>query len=556
MNYGQGIKCAAYCRYSTYLQRDTSIEDQIRADQGLADSRKWELLKDHIYIDRCTSGTKNERKGLDDLLKMAKSGHAPFQYILVYDTSRFARTPHKALLEANELAFYGIYVYFVRQGIDTADKNSTAQLGLHGIIDHQYIEQLSDSTKRGVKGQILRGYSGGGSTFGYKSAPDFSSETRNGRPLGYKVEIEKVAARTVRVIFQLYGLIGWSIIGIVNYLNEEFQGKGIHKPLKGDRWRVSTISGILRNEKYIGISIWNKTSKLKNYVTGKEKVVTNPQDEWVQTESEELRIISNELWERVKFRLAEHNKKANHKYVETKKLYSKHLLTPVTKCGLCNNSFTIISGGKYAHYGCAANHHSGSSSCTNSHKINKFILERSVLATLSEKILNTESLTSLLEEIHRSLARYIFDDLNRDTKAKLADAEEENRNLLDAIKRGEKIGVKPETLLFELSQNDIMRKQLENLLTKEICTNADIEKLITDDDLRSYFEQTHAGLRDSAKSIQSLQDAVKRINVYPKGDDHLEVEIIENTDKVSSYIINLAAERAQTASSTRITTGT
>ncbi len=548
---------AVYCRFSSHLQRDTSIEDQLRENSVFADSRGMKIDPNHIYVDRCTKGTKNKRDGFDTLLKIAKSGKSPFSSIIVYDTSRFARTPHRSLLEANELAFYGINVYFVRQGIDSADKNATTQLGLHGIIDHQYIEQLSDSTKRGVKGQVLRGYSGGGSTFGYTSTPVYPDDNTKGRPQGYKLEINKVDADTIKLIFELYGLSAWSIIAITTRLNEEFQKNGIHKPSKSETWRVSTIAGILRNEKYRGIFVWNKTSTLRNHVTGKVKLIDNPEKEWVRQEYEHLRIINDELWDKVQSRLDANKRETGGKHVRAKKLYSKHLLTSLTKCGVCKNSFVIVSGGIRAQYGCSTHHNSGTTSCINSHKVSKFIFEQAVVNTLCKEIKEAVSLVVLLAEIHKSLSQYILDEINKNTRSKLSEIEEENQNLIESIKQGEKTGIKSETLLFELSQNEKRKNELEKfLVSKEVLIDIDITKLVTIADLKAYFEQAVAGLRDSEKSSQTLQHLVERIDVYPMGDDCVEVEILENVDKISSCIIELAAKRSNNISSIRFATGT
>jgi hypothetical protein len=65
--------------------------------------------------------------------------------------------------------------------------------------------------------------------------------------------------------------------------------------LKGG-WNVSTISRILKDEKYTGKFVWNRTTTVKDPLSGKMKQVDRPKEEWVVQERPEMRIISDDDW--------------------------------------------------------------------------------------------------------------------------------------------------------------------------------------------------------------------------------------------------------------------
>jgi site-specific DNA recombinase len=69
-------------------------------------------------------------------------------------------------------------------------------------------------------------------------------------------------------------------------------------------WAVSTVYTIVRNEKYAGIWIWNRTRFLKDPDTGRRRPVPRPPDEWIRQERPAFRIIDAELWTEVHSRLA------------------------------------------------------------------------------------------------------------------------------------------------------------------------------------------------------------------------------------------------------------
>ena len=122
--------------------------------------------------------------------------------------------------------------------------------------------------------------------------------------------INDAEAAVVCRIFADYGA-GKSPKAIAAALNKE----GILSP-SGKGWGQSTINGnrqrgtgILNSELYIGRLVWNRLRNLKDPETGKRVSKMNPEDAWIMHDVPDLRIVSEELWEKAKSRQAGLNSK-------------------------------------------------------------------------------------------------------------------------------------------------------------------------------------------------------------------------------------------------------
>lgn len=112
------MRVALYARYSSDLQRETSIDDQVAVARRYAADHGWKVLKDHIYTDSAVSGASiNGRAGLQSLLAAAAQTPKPFDVLLVDDSSRVARDIPDAIRVMQQLKFQGIRVIYISQGI-------------------------------------------------------------------------------------------------------------------------------------------------------------------------------------------------------------------------------------------------------------------------------------------------------------------------------------------------------------------------------------------------------------------------------------------------------
>jgi DNA invertase Pin-like site-specific DNA recombinase len=147
------IRCAIYARFSSDLQRPTSIEDQIRRCREFAERQGWTILEEFVRFDEAKSAaTLAGRDALHFLLSAAKSKPAAFDCLLVDDTSRLARYLPDVLSMNDHLRYYGVFIYAVAQRLDCREKTARPLLTLHGMMDEQFLVSLAEKVHRGQEG--------------------------------------------------------------------------------------------------------------------------------------------------------------------------------------------------------------------------------------------------------------------------------------------------------------------------------------------------------------------------------------------------------------------
>jgi len=121
----------------------------------------------------------------------------------------------------------------------------------------------------------------GGRLFGYRTVPVPQEAWAGGRKAPARVEIEPSEADVVRRIFRDYAG-GRRMKTITHALNAEgvaFAAKATKRGPARRGWAVSTIHVILRNEKYAGVWVWNKTRFLKDPDTSRRRPIPRPVEE-------------------------------------------------------------------------------------------------------------------------------------------------------------------------------------------------------------------------------------------------------------------------------------
>jgi hypothetical protein len=175
--------------------------------------------------------------------------------------------------------FLGIHVFSVETGADLTDQSGRLVASVKGLIDEAFLDGLREKTRRGMLGQVRRGFSAGGHPYGYRS------ETT---PDGHRRIVQPGEAEVVRRIFTMYAE-GSSPRSIAKRLNDE----GVPPP----RWRAGRPSrgwtpatihgqrrmalGILNNPVYAGRLVWGRTRKVRHPDTGRRVWRPRPVDDWV-----------------------------------------------------------------------------------------------------------------------------------------------------------------------------------------------------------------------------------------------------------------------------------
>jgi len=399
-------RAAIYARYSSENQRKESIDDQIASCRKYAALHDCKVDDSSIFTDEATSGARADRKGLDALLAASKEGR--FEVVLIDDLSRLARDNYLMLTKLAQLHFNGVSVVSVADGLDTDDRESKLAIQIRGIFNELQLEDLKKKTLRGQKGQKERGFFVGESTYGYRSIP--FGETRmdkkgRPRPEGYKMEIEPGEAAIVLRVFNEFAQER-SKSEIVKRLNKE----GVPGRIKAGRgWSPSTVTRMLANTKYIGKWIWNKSETRKDPMTGRVRRIPKPEAEWHTREDENLRIVPQELWDKVQKQLEQTRKtwpeskgRTGFKDQNGSRVahYPMELLSGAMVCGVCGGAIGKRSGKGGGYYGCI---NAGKGACDNKLIVRRTLTERVILTALSEKLGSAENLAYLLRRVEEKV---------------------------------------------------------------------------------------------------------------------------------------------------------
>ncbi len=464
------MRVACYARYSSDLQRATSIEDQLRVARTHAEQQGWAVDEGRLYSDAGISGASIDgRPGLQALLSAAAERPLPFDVVLVDDSSRIARDIPDAIRIMQTLKFFGVRVIYISQHIDSSNEQAETLVAVHGMVDSLYLREAAKKIKRGLAGQHTRGFATGSITFGYRSVavPDPSGKLESdGRLalLGKRLEVHVGEAHAVRQVFDWYAS-GLGVETIVSRLNRE----GIRGP-RGRRWRAGTVRTVLANEKYRGLHIWGKQSVYRKPGTRQRVLRDLPREQWHIQDRPELRIVAEELWTRVQTRRAEVRQafglKAGQNLVRGRNaaLYSRHLFSGFMRCGVCGGAVTVVSGGFGSpRYGCLRSWKNGREICTNRLTIRAKIADPALLAGLRAELLRPDTVTRVTSLLAAELNALLDQRPAARERAEttLRDARRRLQNLVQAVEEGAG-GI---TLREALTTREAEVRRLESELT-------------------------------------------------------------------------------------------
>ena len=273
-------KAVIYARFSTDLQNERSIEDQITLCRAYASRENINIID--VYEDRARSG--GSIMGRGDLLRLLDQARdRSFDIVVVEALDRLSRDMEDLAGIHKRLSFLGIEIRAVHEGVV-----NTVLVGLRGLVGQLYREDNAHKVRRGLAGRIGQGLNAGGKAYGY--APSVGEK-------GKRIIVE-AEAKIVRRIFEEY-VAGRTPREIAYDLNNESIS-----PPRGRSWNASTINGnmqrgtgIIQNELYAGRLVWNKVRMIKDPDTGKRLSRPNAKNGWQTADVPDLRIISQKLFD-------------------------------------------------------------------------------------------------------------------------------------------------------------------------------------------------------------------------------------------------------------------
>jgi site-specific DNA recombinase len=361
------MRVALYARYSSDQQNERSAEDQLAALRVVVAARGWQEVA--AFADRGISGAAlTNRPGVQTLLREAERGQ--FDVVLTEALDRLSRDQEGTAHLYKRLSFQGVILETMSEG-----RISELHVGLSGTMNQLFLVELAKKTRRGLVARVKAGYSGGGRCYGYDLA---------GKG---ELVVNEEQAEVVRRIFRDYAK-GTSPKALAHALNAQ----GVPGP-RGGTWSPSAIygdrraqDGILCQELYRGVRVFNRRRFRKHPETGRRSSVLNPQSEWIREEIPQLRIVSDDLWAAVEARQA-----AVSAMPKAHARKPKRLLSGLLRCAACGSAMTL-NGGKYT---CSSNRERGV--CSNGKIIAAATVERRVVDGIRTKLLAPEAMAKAVE---------------------------------------------------------------------------------------------------------------------------------------------------------------
>lgn len=372
----QRKRVAAYARVSSGKDAMLhSLSAQISYYNNYIGKRgDWEFAG--IYADEAITGTKEARPEFQRLLDDCRS--KKIDMVITKSITRFARNTVTLLKAVRELKLLGIDVYFEKENIHSLSADGEFMLTILASYAQEESRSVSENLKWRIRKMFAKGRPNAGNMFGYKL---FDGTL-------YVIPEE---AEIVKTIFSDY-LSGMGFYAIAKNLNYA----GI-QTRSGAVWDKSTIQKMLRNEKYSGDMLLQKTFSLDHL--SKKKMMNHGELPMYQVIDSHEAIIDKATFAKVQSEI----KQRAAKFHPKPKLNKTYLFTGLISCGLCGKHYRrkqSNAGSKYAKpvWICTTFNTRGKKYCP-SIQIPESILLEKTAEVLGTSELNEELLKKSISEI-------------------------------------------------------------------------------------------------------------------------------------------------------------
>ena len=523
------VTAVVYARFSSELQADRSIDDQVRLCRRFIEQQGWGYQ--YAYTDRAISGATALRPAYQALLEDARRGS--YDVVVAEALDRLSRDQEDVAGLLKRLRFAGIRLFTLAEG-----EIGELHVGLKGTMNALFLKDLAQKVRRGLEGRVREGRSGGGICFGYDVVREYDGV---GAPIHGGRSVNEAEAAIVRRVFAEFAG-GSSPRAIAQRLNRE----RIPGP-QGRTWGPSTIygnwrrgTGILNNELYIGKLVWNRQTFIKDPNTGKRQARPNPPEDWVVQKVPELRIIGDGLWNEVKAR-QQHVRLAltydNAGIRSERARRPVHLLSNLLKCGACGGGFSKVS---QHHYGCSNARNRGT--CGNLLTVRHDVIEASVLSGLKTHLMTPELAKEFAAEYHRELNRLnaLRAVKHEQTSAELDRIQRQIAAIIDAIKDGLRTpSMKAELLALE-ARKEAISTEIKHVPAPLPRFHPKLAELYQQRVERLHEELNRPELR--AEAAQALRALIEEVRLIPE-EGRLAIELAGDL----AGLLNLASDSKKPA---------
>ena len=472
------LTAAAYIRVSTEDQIEFSPDSQIKKIKEYASSHNILLPEEFIFLDEGISGRNAlKRPAFMQMIGMAKTKPRPFDIILVWKFSRFARNRQDSILYKSMLRKdCGIDVVSITEQLSD-DPTSILIEALLEAMDEYYSINLAQEVKRGMHEKFSRGGVVSTPPFGYVMGED-------------KFEIDTEKAAIVRMIYNDF-LDGMGYRQIATKLNDMKI-----RTNRGNLWENRTVEYVLSNPVYIGKFRRNPNGidRSDRFHQGKDVLVVNGEHEAIITEEQFLASL-----ERINSIKTAHPKRES-------TAYDDYMLRGLVRCSNCGNTLTQAVKGTslqchtYAKGQCHVSHH------ITINKLNAAVLSKLEVDQASE--------TNLMIHVQKSSS-----GTPDDVTQALLDREYKR---LDRIKAAYEAGI--DTLdEYRLNKTSIMGriKELEKDLVQKPMTQTEINKIFKSK-IRSALPKLKSDKISEADKNEILRSFVNKI-VFFRADESIQI---------------------------------
>ena len=417
------INAAAYCRVSTDQEEQlTSYEAQITYyTDKIQANPDWSLAG--IFADEGITGvmTKN-RDQFNEMIDLCRKGK--IDLIITKSISRFARNLIDSIKYIREMKSIGVTIIFEKENINTSEMTSEMMVALYSVFAQAESESISNNVKMGKRfgyksGQVPMMF---GNIFGYRKGADGSAE------------IVPEEAEIIKRIYTKF-LEGNSYSAIGKMLESE----GI-KTLKGNsKWSISVIQGILKNEKYKGDVLVQKTYVADLFT--KKSVKNTGELPMYLVKNHHVAIIEPEIFDRVQVEIARRNslKSTSDKNISMRsKFSSKYALTGLVVCGECGSKYRRTTwarkGVKKVVWRCISRLDHGTKYCKDSPTIDEDKLHSAIMSAINTMLDSRDKLRTLL---NGSIAEILSaPDTDMEIMTMLSKIDIKNSEMLEIIRQG------------------------------------------------------------------------------------------------------------------------
>ena len=513
-------RAVVYARFSSDNQRDESIDAQLRAINEYADKNNIKIVNQ--FIDRAKSATSDKRPEFQNMIKFCEADTTGISMVIVHKLDRFSRDKYDSAMYKQKLKVKGIRVVSVLENLDNSPESLILESVIEGMAQY-YSANLAREVAKGQRENGLRAMHNGGDA-----------------PLGYDVTndkryaINKEEAQAVKIIFDMY-VNGYSYSNIIDKLNDLG-----YKTKRGNKFGKNSLHGILSNEKYTGVYVFNKTQR--KGINGKRNGhKQKSEDEIIKVEGGMSQIIGKDI-----FIQAQEMMQKRKKAPGSHKAITLYLLTGIIKCGECGHAMQGNKrkdkyGNDYISYRCGCRKQKRD--CKNK-EIKREYLEEFVLTELEEHVLNDNAIPALSKELNERLKTKSNDnhEMLNNLRNKLDKVNKEIENILTAIMSG----IMNSMLKDKLDELEQVKLNLDLKINELSIESNSVESVdITEDQIRNMFGRFKEFVltRNLPECKKFISDYVKEVVVYR---DHVEVifnVVFSFVDNEITHDLHITASR-------------